>query len=123
MRLREAVQEHMITHLLQLCKQELELDELPQIRLLDQPALKGGGKNSFGVFDGNTITVATKNRHPMDVARTLAHELTHWKQHTTDMEMSGEDGSEAENGANAIAGIILRKFGEKYPDYFIDSLP
>jgi hypothetical protein len=39
------------------------------------------------------------------------------------MEMSGEDGSEAENQANSIAGIIMRRFGERYPDYFINSLP
>jgi len=123
MRLKEAVQEHMVTHLLNLCKHELELDQLPPIKLVDEPFLDGDGKKSFGVFTGDRIVVVTKGRHPMDIMRTLAHELTHWKQRTTGMEMNGEDGSEAENGANAIAGIIMRKFGEKYPNYFIDSLP
>jgi hypothetical protein len=111
----------MITHLLQLCKHELNLDNLPPINLVDEDAV-GGGK-SFGVFDGDTIQVVTKGRHPMDVMRTLAHELVHWKQRIEGMELDGSDGSETENQANAMAGVIMRKFGEKYPQYFMDSLP
>ena len=123
MRLLEAIGQKIIDDLLKLCKQELELSELPEITLIDEPFIHAAGKNTFGMFDGNKILVVTKDRHPVDVARTLAHELTHWKQRTESMEMSGEDGSDAENQANAIAGIIMRKFGEKYPDYFINSLP
>lgn len=121
MKLREVMQEHMITHLLQLCKHELELDELPDIQLVsDQPTVGGG--SSFGVFDGG-IKVVSKGRHPMDVMRTLAHELVHWKQMTTGAEMDGSDGSEVENEANALAGEIMRKFGKMYPHYFVDTLP
>ena len=124
MRLVEFVNEHMITHLLNLCKDELELNnDLPQIQLMDEPFIQGREKKSFGEFDGDTLKVSTKNRHPMDVMRTLAHELVHWKQQVSGMDMDGSDGSEIENQANAIAGIIMRRFGEKYPDYFVDSLP
>jgi hypothetical protein len=124
MKIREAIQEPMMSHLLQLCQHELDLDKLPPINLIDdKPAIKSGNKNSFGEFDGTTIHVVTTNRHPIDVFRTLAHELTHWKQLTSGMEMNGEDGSDIENQANSVAGIILRKFGERYPEYFINSLP
>ena len=124
MKIKEAIQEPMMSHLLQLCQQELELDELPPINLIDdKPALKSGNKNSFGEFDGSTIYVVTKDRHPMDIMRSLAHELVHWKQLVSGMEMNGEDGSDIENQANSIAGIILRRFGEQYPEYFINSLP
>jgi len=123
MKIREAVQESMITHLLQLCKQELELDELPPINIIDNaPSIKSGNKRSFGEFDG-TIKVVSKDRHPLDVMRTLAHELSHWKQRLEGQEMDGEDGSDTENQANALAGSIMRRFGERYPEYFINSLP
>lgn len=123
MRIREAVERHMMQHLLQLCQHELELEELPNIEFVDEPFIDGGGKKTFGVFDGQSIKVVSFGRHPMDVARTLAHELTHWKQQITGMDMDGSDGSEAENQANAIAGIIMRKFSEQYPDCFTSSLP
>lgn len=114
----------MITHLLQLCKQELDLDILPPISLIsDIPAIKSGNKHSFGEFNGRSIKVITTNRHPIDVLRTLAHELVHWKQQSVGQDMNGEDGSDTENQANSVAGIIMRRFGEKYPEYFINSLP
>jgi len=122
MRLKETIQEHMISHLLRLCQDELKLDQLPEIKLISEPYI-GTSKKSFGEFDGNSIKVVIKDRHSMDILRTLAHELVHWKQRLIGMDMDGSDGSEVENQANAIAGVIMRKFGEKYPDYFIDSLP
>ena len=118
MKIQEIMLEKMISHLISLAKKELKLDELPEIHLVDEPVIQG---MSFGEFDGS-IKVVYKNRHPMDVMRTLAHELVHWKQRTLNMEMDGGDGSETENQANAIAGVIMRKFGQMYPDYFINSL-
>jgi hypothetical protein len=120
MRIKEVILENMITHLLLLCKRELGLQDLPHIELVDDDTVGGG--MSFGEFDGD-IRVVTKGRHPMDVARTLAHELVHWKQRTESMELNGSDGSETENQANALAGVIMRKFGKMYPEYFIQSLP
>lgn len=122
MKLREFVQEHMITHLLQLCKRELEIDELPPISILTDETTTGGG-TSFGQFADDRISVVSSGRHPMDVMRTLAHELVHWKQRVEGMEMDGSDGSETENQANAVAGIIMRKFGQMYPEYFLNTLP
>lgn len=122
MKLREVVQEHMITHLLQLCKHELALDEIPPIFLIDnEPTIAGG--TSFGQFSDDGIEVVTTGRHPMDVMRTLAHELVHWKQRVEGLELDGSDGSETENQANAIAGVIMRKFGQMYPQYFVGTLP
>ena len=54
----------------------------------------------------------------MDVLRTLAHELVHWKQCQMGEELDGADGSDAENQANAVAGIIMRRFGKSYPHLF-----
>jgi hypothetical protein len=112
----------MITHLLQLCKRELGIDALPEIVLVDDEDAVGGG-TSFGIFEDDTIKVVTKGRHPMDVMRTLSHELVHWKQRIGGEELDGSDGSNTENEANAIAGIIMRKFAQMYPHYFIETLP
>lgn len=122
MKLREVVLEHMTTHLLELCRHELEIDELPPINLItDQPTISSG--TSFGEFSEDGIDVVTMGRHPMDVMRTLAHELVHWKQQVEGLELDGSDGSATENQANAVAGIIMRKFAQMYPQYFVDTLP
>ena len=118
MKLKEVLLQSMATHLLALCKAELDLTDLPEIYLLDKPL----ESNSFGEFDGR-IRVVAKGRHPIDVMRTLAHELTHYKQMKSGIELDGSDGSNTENEANAMAGIILRKFAKQYPDYFLNTLP
>jgi len=122
MKVLEFVQDHMITHLLQLCKEDLRIDELPPIELVEDDPTVGGG-TSFGEFDGEKIRVVVKGRHPMDIMRTLSHELVHWKQMMDGEELDGTDGSMTENEANAVAGIIMRKFAKMYPEYFLDTIP
>ena len=113
-----------ITDGINLCQKELSLDEIPPSQIIDnESSISHSGKNSFGMFDGNTIWVVSKNRHPIDIVRTLAHELTHWKQKLEGAVMDGSDGSDVENEANAVAGVIMRKFSERYPDYFLESIP
>ena len=77
---------------------------------------------SFGGYTPNEdkIMVVVANRNLADVLRTLAHELVHFKQHK-DCRLkpnSGEDGSEEENEANALAGVLLREFGKNNPIIF-----
>jgi len=120
MRINEVAGQHMITDLLQLCKHELHLDELPEIKIIDdQPTIESG--SSFGQFDGNGINVVSTNRHPMDIMRTLAHEIVHWSQAINGQELDGSDGSDIENEANAVAGVIMRKFGKMHPEYFMSQ--
>lgn len=95
---------------------QLGLKQLPKIVLLDQPIVK-----AFGTYspDEKTIKLVTGGRHPVDVLRTLAHELSHYKQ---DIEGNlppgaGETGTEQENEANSQAGIVLRDFSEENPEY------
>lgn len=106
----------MTNKLIDMCLVELEMDEsqLPEIQLVDDT-----GHSSFGIFDG-AVKVAVAGRHPIDVMRTLAHELVHMKQKTAGHELDGDDGSDTEDAANAIAGTIMRKFGKKYPQFFAE---
>ena len=104
---------------LPLAMRDLGLTMLPKI----VPELRiesTDGQASFGRFvDGEmTIQLAMANRHPVDILRTLAHELVHYKQKTLGKikHDSGETGSPEENQANTIAGIIMRHFNKEYPD-------
>lgn len=66
----------------------------------------------------NKIKVYAKNRAFFDVARSIAHELAHHSQNENGQELDGETGSDCENHANAVAGKIIRLYGQKNPDFY-----
>ena len=90
---------------------------LPKIVTLDQPI-----DTTFGQYvpSEKTIYLVVGGRHPVDVLRTLAHELTHHKQHINNNlpDGAGETGTDQENEANANAGIVMRDFAKENPDQF-----
>jgi Zn-dependent peptidase ImmA (M78 family) len=105
---------------LPLAMEELEIDKLPKIKLV--PIVKDTVQPTFGKFvnDENKIYLGIEERHPLDVIRTLAHELVHFKQgmeHRLDA-TSGHTGSPIENEAHEVAGIIMRNFNKRHPEYF-----
>jgi len=75
---------------------------------------------TFGTYNPSTdeIIVVKGNRHPIDVLRTLAHELVHHKQREAGQKLDGGDGSVTENEANAKAGELMRKFRTVVPEVF-----
>lgn len=98
---------------------ELQLDELPDIDLQDGNEVSVKHK-SFGGYGNKHITVTLSNRHIMDVCRTLAHELVHYRQDMNNelTQDSGNDGSPHENEANALAAVVMRKWGKMHPNLF-----
>jgi len=68
-----------ISKFIEFATSELGLQELPNIDLQD-----GNDRSvefrSFGGYGDKHITVTLSNRHIMDVCRTLAHELVHYRQ-------------------------------------------
>lgn len=107
----------------QFASQHLGLKNTPKINLKKPD--EQDVATSFGGYNPKTkeILLQTKNRQPMDIFRTLAHELVHAKQHEDgkighDITKEGETGSEYENEANAKAGVIMRHFGKQNPNYF-----
>ena len=91
----------------------------------DRPAIStdmdAGKYRSFGGYGRGRIRVSEKGRHFMDVCRTLAHELVHYKQDLDGRIKSQEDGkagSPIENEANAKAAVIMRDWGKKNPHLF-----
>jgi len=69
------------------------------------------------------IKIYVKDRAIVDVCRSIAHELVHHKQNIEgrfeNVIEPGEDGSEFENEANAVAGVIIRKWGRIHPEIYI----
>lgn len=105
---------------LPLVMKELDLTTLPKIK----PQLRLGTDDqpSFGRYanEENAVYLAIENRHIIDILRTLAHELVHYKQDLQGQlaHDSGETGSDEENQANSQAGVVMRNFNKKFPKYF-----
>jgi hypothetical protein len=101
---------------------DLELNSLPKFDFVFDSAESMERKSFGGYQPGNEhITITVTNRHIMDVCRTLAHELVHYKQDLdNDLEddEAGATGSPQENDANARAAVIMRNFGRAFPDMF-----
>ena len=97
----------------------LKLDKLPRISV--HKTINTGDQPSFGGYNpgDGTIQLALKDRHPADILRTLAHELVHFKQDQLGQlnDDSGITGSSEENEANTKAGIIMRHFNKRFPQY------
>jgi hypothetical protein len=101
-------------------KKELGIKELPKIHFVDDPKF-ARRIAAFGQIKDNRIVIDIQNRHTMDILRTVAHELTHYCQHTRGVNGSGHAGAPTENEANRLAGTIVRKFGEKHSGLFTTS--
>ena len=99
----------------------LGLNSTPKVRVKNDD----DSYNSFAAYrpGDNDVSVSIANRHPMDVFRSVAHELVHHKQKEEnrigkDVAKEGETGSDIENEANAKAGVIMRMYAKQNPDMF-----
>lgn len=97
----------------------LKLDHIPKIKLAKE--LTDTHVPTFGRFanESKEITVVINNRQPVDIIRTLAHEMVHYKQGEEHQLASGSwhTGSPEENQAHHEAGIMMRKFDKQFPEY------
>ena len=110
---------NIISKFIKFASSELGLQELPNIDLQDGNE-RSVEFRSFGGYGDKHITITLSNRHIMDVCRTLAHELVHYRQDLNNelTPDSGKDGSNHENEANAQAAVIMRKWGKMHPNLF-----
>jgi hypothetical protein len=101
---------------------DLELKSLPKFDFKFDTSRSVEHKSFGGYMPGaEHITITVKNRHIMDVCRTLAHELVHYSQDLKkelEDDDAGATGSPQENEANARAAVIMRNFGKAFPDMF-----
>ena len=113
--------EHMLERFIAFAAGQLGIDHMPKIKFRRDPAWSERN-NTFGRYkpEENTLYVSLVNRHPLDIMRTVAHELAHHRQNEISPmpEHSGDTGSDWENEANAAAGIIMRRYADLNPEYF-----
>jgi hypothetical protein len=107
--------ESILPKFFEIAKKHLGINQMPNVNYLP-----GRLDHTFGVFHPGkkSIDLVIINRHPVDTLRTLAHELVHWKQSLANVlhPKSGDAGSEHENEANYLAGVIMREFNHTHPD-------
>ena len=98
-------------------KKAIKLDKMPSIVL--KKFLEQEGQPTMGRFHDQeyTLELAVANRQPVDILRTLAHELVHAKQHREHVELDSTTGSDTENEANVVAGIVMREFNKSHPHF------
>lgn len=101
----------------------LKLKTIPTINIIEpQPDMRSLGHY---VPDNSVIGIVVKGRLLADVLRTLAHELVHHKQkemgYLNNVAHDGKTGSPIENKANAIAGILLRNYGQINSNIFLNE--
>jgi hypothetical protein len=87
------------------CKEKLDLPNLPKIHILDN---RNSGITTGG-YNPNTheIQVYGKGRALIDILRTLAHELTHYRQRLQDRIKSSERDWNLESEADTEAGKMV----------------
>jgi hypothetical protein len=101
------------------CVDELDIQqELPRIRFQDDK--EGPDQHHTGYYNDNKdiMWIYTGNRNMIDIMRTVAHELTHRKQHE-DNRIIGDQaypGSPIEQEADAMAGYLMKLYGKMHPE-------
>ncbi len=104
-------------------KDHLGLQELPKVELVNNKKVAQDNMSFGAYYPGEkTIKVNIAGRHPVDILRTLAHEMVHYKQdidgELEDIDAAGETGSTYENEANSRAGIMMRNYGRAKPSIY-----
>lgn len=104
-------------------KNHLGVNELPKVELVNDKRVAQENASFGGYYPGEkTIRVNIAGRHPVDILRTLAHEMVHYRQdldgELDDVAMAGETGSTCENEANSEAGIMMRNYGRAKPSIY-----
>jgi Zn-dependent peptidase ImmA (M78 family) len=121
LRLKTLLNENITDEFVKFVAKELQLKSLPaSIKFVGSDYSKEN--LTFGTYrpDTDEIVIVKGNRHIADVLRTLAHEMVHHKQRVSGEELNGEDGSNTENEANAIAGELMRKFRYVRPELYLE---
>ena len=105
------------------CCDKLEISQKPSLKFKEPT--DQGEQPSFAAYapGSKEVMVMSKNRHPMDIFRSVAHELVHHKQNEEgrigkDVAKEGATGSDIENEANSRAGELMRWFGKANPQCF-----
>ena len=113
--------QEIIEEFVRYCANELNLESTPELEI-SYDNKDAQDMRSYGLYTpyNNRLLVVAVNRNLGDILRTIAHELVHHRQFL-DNELtadSNKTGSEQENEANAMAGVLMRNFGKLTPEIY-----
>jgi hypothetical protein len=105
---------------IQYAAKQLGLKKIPDIHFVGHEEDKN---KAFGHFQhsDDAIKVRTVDRHPLDVMRTIAHEMSHYKWRLEGEIGDNVPGGKSENYAHARAGEIMRNYDNSHPNMFKDK--
>lgn len=111
--------EAQIRHFIRWCVKKLKITEkLPPIKFQDTK--EGPDQHHTGYYNDeeNYMWIYTGNRNLIDILRTVAHELTHRKQHEGGREYPGQSfpGSHIEQQGDIMAGYLMKLYGKEHPE-------
>jgi len=105
-----------INDFIKFCEYNLGIEQLPEIEFTkDKDWVLS--IHSFGQYKNEikSLKVYIDNRNFADILRTLSHELVHHRQNELGLlhPNAGNTGSDIENQANSISGVLMRNYGQK----------
>ena len=106
---------------IQFATQKLKLQSVPKIEFsYDTEEAQEGHHTGRHSTNDNSVWVYVANRNLVDIARTVAHELTHVRQGELNMIKPGDSypGSPIEAEADVMAGKYIKIFGKAHPEIF-----
>lgn len=113
--------QEIIQDFVEYCAKELNLEDTPELEI-SYDNKDAQDMRSYGLYTpyNNKLMVVAVNRNLGDILRTIAHELVHHRQFLDNKltQDSNETGSEQENEANAMAGVLMRNFGKITPEIY-----
>ena len=97
------------------CIKRLRIKTPPRIRLVTDDEFVKNNRTFGSTSPTSEVLVYLGDRNTADILRTLCHELVHCRQfeiETAHPEMSQEQRQRIEDVANAMAGRLLRDYGQ-----------
>lgn len=105
----------MLNEFIQFAKTKLNIEELPTFEF-DNNVESAKSKRTMATYNPSEkhIWIYENNRNLADVLRSIAHEMTHHRQNEKGelYAGAGEAGTDIENEANSMAGVMLREYGQ-----------
>ena len=116
MRYLNEAKEETITDFVRFASQELGLQNEPNIEFVD---VRDGDMTTAAYCPSDcSMKIYRGNRATFDICRSIAHEMVHQMQDENGDVLDGRTGSPCEDEANAIAGRMIRMYGERNPDFY-----
>lgn len=112
----ERHKEEKIVSFVKFVKDKLSLKKMPTIKLLNgRGELKTTAHYNYA-NEQKVIKVNSKNRHIVDVMRSIAHEMVHhkqWEDGRLDGPKPPDIGGDIEDEANSLAGQFIKLYSQE----------